>query len=144
MTWFRTQLAAVGIVLLALVGAASVLTFAHPTYSARVTSKTIDMSSESHYTSGQVTKAFAEHGIRLIRRKGDHGTIFFADMSLDRKDDGFLVTIFNPQAKVMFGTGYSAPKPLYEKRVGNVMVGYGGHNATFAARVAAATEAIAP
>jgi len=40
----------------------------------------------------------------------------------------------------MFGS--SGPKPLYEARLGNVAVSYGGHDKVFAARVAAAVSAI--
>jgi len=43
-------------------------------------------------------------------------------------------------SEVMFGS--SGPKPLYEARLGNVAVSYGGHDKVFAARVAAAVSAI--
>jgi hypothetical protein len=142
MPWLRTHLVAVALVAVAVVGTAGVFTLARPTYDPRVTIENVDMSFESHYTGAQVTKAFAAHGIGLIRRSSDHGTTWFADKPLGVKDDAFLVTIFNPHAKVGFGTSDSDPKPLYEKRVSNVMVGYGGHDSAFAARVAAATAAI--
>jgi hypothetical protein len=100
------------------------------------------MSSEPHYATTQVTKAFRAQRIRLIRRSSDHGTTWFADKPVGVQDDGFLVTIMNPHAKIGFISSEFDAKPTYEKRIGNVLVSYGGHDSAFAARVAAAATAI--
>jgi hypothetical protein len=138
--WLRTHLVALAVVLTALVGMAGAFAFARPKYQPRVSIQTVRMSSEPHYTAAQVTDAFAQQGITLLRRSSQSGTTFFADKRPGAKDDAFLVTVFSPGATVGFGT--SDPKPLYEKRVGNVHVSYGGNSTTFAARVARAAANI--
>jgi hypothetical protein len=51
-----------------------------------------------------------------------------------------MVTAYSKHGKVIFDS--SGPRPLYEARVGNLAVFYGGHDKAFAARVASAVSAI--
>ena len=51
-----------------------------------------------------------------------------------------MVTVYPKHAKVMFDS--SGAKQLYEARLGNLAVSYGGHDKAFAAHVAAAVSAI--
>jgi hypothetical protein len=99
------------------------------------------MSSRTHYTAAQVSRAFASHGITLVKRSHESGATFYSSTRrLGAKDDGFVVTIYRPTMKVSFST--SGPKARYDKLVGNVDVFYGGLSAPFAERVAAAASTL--
>jgi hypothetical protein len=138
----RNHVIGIGVVLVALVAVGGVFAFARPTYHPRVTTRAVNMASEHHYKAAHVVGVFARQGIVLRPANTQSGTVYYTDTRPGEKDDAFLVTIFNPKVTVNFGT--AGPKPLYVKRLGNVLVTYGGHNAPFAARVATAASAIAP
>jgi hypothetical protein len=105
------------------------------------TTVTVDMTTQHHYGLADFKPQFAAQRITLMSRTGAlTGVTFYGDTRADKVDDGLLITAYPKQGKVMFDS--SGPKPLYEARVGNLVVWYGGHDKAFAARVAAAVSAI--
>lgn len=137
----RSHLVAVLVVVVAIFATVGFLAFARAAYKPSASSRVIDMSSRTHYTAAQVSRAFASHGITLIRRSRERGASFYSGTRrLGAKDDGFVVTIYRPNMKVSFAT--SGPKARYEELVGNVDVFYGGRSAAFADRVAAAATTL--
>jgi hypothetical protein len=48
----------------------------------------------------------------------------------------------SPEALDLRGLDSSGPKPLYDARLGNLEISYGGHDKAFAGRVTAAVAAI--
>jgi hypothetical protein len=101
---------------------------------------TVDMATQHHYGLADFKPQFAAQGITLRRANVLTGVTWYGDTRAGEADDGFLITTYPKQGKVMFGS--SGPKPLYETRVGNLVVSYGGRDKAFAARVAAAVSAI--
>jgi hypothetical protein len=142
MSWARGHLLAVSLVLVAAACTGAAFAFARPGYHAQVTEQAIDLSSGKHYTTSVVRDAFAAQGLRLTPTSGTlPGAKMFTDSHPGSTlDDAFLVTIWKPTATVYVGT--TGPKALYEKWVGNVSVSYGGHDRSFAARVAAAADSL--
>jgi hypothetical protein len=110
---------------------------AAPSNSATVT---VDMATQHHYGLADFKPQFAAQGITLRRANVLTGVARYGDTRAGEIDDGFLITAYPKQGKVMFGS--SGPKPLYETRRGNLVVFYGGRDKTFAARVAAAASAL--
>ena len=74
-----------------------------------------------------------------MNHNGDakHGAVFLARPRRGRLAPTFLVTLFGPEAKVMFGP---ASTTTYDERFGNVDVSYGNPhpNAALLARIKAA------
>jgi len=138
--WIYRHAVAVVAVAVALVGTAGVFVFAKPTYQPAVTSKTVDMTTQDHYTIAEVRPAFAAQGIVLIRRSGAGGTTYFSDKHPGVAGDSLLVTIFDPHAKVGFCTVCAAIP--YEQRLGNLLVSYGGRDAGLLSKVRAAVAAV--
>jgi hypothetical protein len=104
------------------------------------TTVTVDMATEHHYGLADFKTQFAAQGIKLSRAGVRSGVSSYGDTRAGKVDDGFLITAYPKQGKVMFDS--SGPKPLYKARLGNLWVWYGGHDKAFAARVAAAVSAI--
>jgi hypothetical protein len=104
------------------------------------TTVTVDMATERHYGLADFKPQFAAKGITVRRAGTLSGVTSYGDRRTGKVDDGFLITAYPKQGKVMFDS--SGPKPLYEARLGNLWVWYGGHDKAFAARVAAAASAI--
>jgi hypothetical protein len=138
MPWLRAHPLAVVLVAAALAGTTAAFAFARPEYHPRATSVTIDMAAQPHYAGVDVTRVFAAHGLQLALRNRDSGMRFYAPPGTGPSD--FLVTIYPLRAKVSFGL--AGPKPLVDRRVGNVEVSYGGHDVALAARIAAAADAL--
>jgi hypothetical protein len=137
----RSHFVAVSVVVVAVCATGGFLGFARAASKPSVDSRLIDMSSRTHYTATQVSRAFASHGITLVRRSEAGGAAYYSSSSrLGAKDDGFVVTIFRPTLKVNFAT--SGPRARYDRLVGNVDVFYGGKSARFADRVAAAASTL--
>jgi hypothetical protein len=101
---------------------------------------TVDMATQHHYRLSDFKTQFAAQGITLRRTSVLSGVSRYGDTRIGKVDDGFLITAYPQQTKVMFGS--SGPKPLYQTRLGNLDVSYGGRDTAFAARVAAAVSAI--
>jgi len=104
------------------------------------TTVTVDMTTQHHYGLADFKPQFAAQRITLSRTGVLSGVTRYGDTRAGKVDDGFLITAYPKQGKVMFDS--SGPKPLYEARLGNLVVLYGGHDKAFAARVAAAVSAI--
>jgi hypothetical protein len=104
------------------------------------TTVTVDMATQHHYRLADFKPQFAAKGITVRRAGTLSGVTSYGDRRTGKVDDGFLITAYPKQGKVMFDS--SGPKPLYEARLGNLWVWYGGHDKAFAARVAAAASAI--
>jgi hypothetical protein len=106
-----------------------------------VTDVVVDMAKEDHYTVAEVKDAFAAQGLRLHRLGGRDGIL---DLSTQRAGPAdFLVTLFGPKRKVLLtapGVGVHAP---VERRLGNVLITYGGHDDRLTARIEAAADALA-
>jgi hypothetical protein len=115
---------------------------ASPQYeaSSNSTTVTVDMATEHHYGLADFKPQFAARGITVRSAGTRSGVTSYGDRRAGTVDDGFLITAYPKQGKVMFDS--SGPKPLYEARLGNLWVWYGGHDKAFAARVAAAVSAI--
>jgi hypothetical protein len=104
------------------------------------TTVTVDMATERHYGLADFKPQFAAQGITVRRIGVLAGATRYGDRRKGTVDDGFLITAYPKQGKVMFDS--SGPKPLYEARHGNLVVSYGGQDKAFAARVAAAVSAV--
>jgi hypothetical protein len=113
---------------------------ASPQYELPSSTVTVDMETQHHYRLADFKSQFAAQGITLRRTSVLSGVSRYGDTRAGKVDDGFLITAYPQQTKVMFGS--SGPKPLYETRLGNLDVSYGGHDKAFAARIAAAVSAI--
>lgn len=134
----RRHAFAVGGVGASVLALASVFAFARPEYRPPGT-VTVDMAGQRHFSVAQVRHAFARRRITLVRRSTLRGTVFFGRASPPRVD-GFTVTVYDPRATVTFRSSHDST--VYERRVGNVDVFYGGDDRAFAARVEAAVEAL--
>jgi hypothetical protein len=119
-----------------------VVAVASPQYAtdSNSTTVTVDMGTERHYGLADFKPQFAAQGITVRRAGTLSGVTSYGDTPAGKVDDGFLITAYPKQGKVMFDS--SGPKPLYEARLGNLWVWYGGHDKAFAARVAAAVSAV--
>jgi hypothetical protein len=151
MTWLHRHALASAIAAVLIVSAAVavvivrggvVLAVASPQYEtpSSSTTVTVDMATERHYGLADFKPQFAAEGITVRRAGTLSGVTSYGDRRTGKVDDGFLITAYAKQGKVMFDS--SGPKPLYEARLGNLWVWYGGHDKAFAARVAAAVSAI--
>lgn len=140
MLWINRHAVAVVAVLVAVIGTVGVFLFARPTYQPAVTSKTVDMTTQVHYTIAQVRPAFAAQGILLVRRSGAGGTSYFSDKRPGQAGDSFLVTIFDPNATIGFCTVCAAIP--YETRLGNLLVSYGGQDPALLGKIRAAVAAV--
>src|SRR4051794_34926485 len=114
MSWTRSHLLAVAVVLVAVASTGAVFAFARPGYHAQATEKAINLSSGKHYTSSVVRKAFAAHGLRLTPTSGTlPGAKMFTDSHPDsRLNDAFLVTIWKRQPP---STSQPPARSLYMK-----------------------------
>ena len=128
---------AVVVVAAAVCAVGAVFAFARPAYRPPKT-VIVHMAGERHFSVAQIRRVFAAHRISLVQRSTLRGTIFFGRRSPG--DDGFTLTLYAPQSTV--GLGGSDDSGVYERRIGNVDVFYGGRDRGFAERVAAAVEAL--
>ena len=121
-------------------GAATFFAVARPEYHARSTTITVEMATEHQYVAADFRPEFATQGISLRRVSVLAGVTHYGDRPVGSVDDGFLISLYPKNAKVVFDS--SGPKPLYDARLGNLEISYGGHDKAFAGRVTAAVAAI--
>lgn len=136
MLWVVRHGFAVALVVVALVSTGAFFILATPRYDPPGDTRLVKMANEDHYTGAEVRRAFAKEGLILFRRNRLSGIVFYGDKHPGERDDAFLVSLYPPTATVSFNT--SGPKMLFDKRLANVEVSYGGHDQGFAARVALA------
>jgi hypothetical protein len=140
MAWLHQHLLACVLVAVVLIGGGTLFAVALPQYHASSTTVTVEMATQHHYGPNDFRAQFAGQGIQLRRGHVLSGVAFYGDIPAGAIDDAFMVTVYPKHAKVVFDS--TGPKPLYEARLGNLAVSYGGHDKAFAARVAAAVAAI--
>jgi hypothetical protein len=151
MTWLHQHALASAVAAVVIVSAVSAVVIvrggitvavASPQYEtpSNSTTVTVDMTTQHHYGLADFKPQFAAQGITLRRVGVLSGITFYGDTPAGAVDDAFEVTVYPQRGKAMFDS--SGPKPLYEARLGNLAVFYGGHDKAFAARVAAAVSAI--
>ncbi len=140
MPWVIRHFVAISLVAAALGLTGAFFIVATPRFQPPGNPHLVNMASEDHYTDSEIRRAFAREGIALVLRNRIEGITFFGDRHASRVDDGFLVSKFAPNSTVSFNS--SGPKMMFEKRLGNVDISYGGHDAALAARVAAAVAAL--
>jgi hypothetical protein len=142
-SWLTRHVLSLGVLVFALAIVGTMFTFARPEYRPTSYTTTVDMAHQDHYTVAQVEQAFDAHAIPLavMNHNGDakHGAVFLARPRRGRLAPTFLVTLFGPEAKVMFGP---ASTTAYDERFGNVDVSYGNPhpNAALLARIKAAVS----
>ncbi|MDQ1425013.1 MAG: hypothetical protein QOD72_2511 [Acidimicrobiaceae bacterium] len=139
MAWLHQHVMACVLVAVVLVGAA-LFAVSLPQCHASSTTVTVEMATQHQYRPADFRAQFAAQGIALRRVRVLSGVTLYGDVPAGAIDDGFMVSVYPKHAKVMFDS--SGPQPLYQARLGNVTVSYGGHDTEFAARVTAAVSAI--
>jgi hypothetical protein len=140
MAWLHQHVLLWVLVAVVLLSGGTLFAVALPHYDASSTTVTVEMATQHQYRPADFRAQFAAQGIALRRVRVVSGVSLYGDVPPGAIDDAFMVTVYPKDAKVMFGS--SGPKPLYEARLGNLAVSYGGHDKAFAARVAAAVAAI--
>jgi hypothetical protein len=64
---------------------------------------TVDMATQRHYGLADFKPQFAAQGITLRRMNVLSGVSWYGDTRAGKGDDGFLITAYPQQGKVMFG-----------------------------------------
>lgn len=141
MPWVIRHILAVATVAVALAVVGAVFVFARPAYHPPYRSYMVNMDSQTAYSVAAVERAFATEGIRLYVRSTIAETTYLADAMNIHEDDGLLVTRFRPHGTVNFNASKLATG-WYEKRLGNVVVDFTGHNLSLGQRAAAALAAL--
>jgi predicted small integral membrane protein len=140
MPWIQRHAVAVAAIAAALSATAGIFVVARPAYHPRVTDVLVDMTKEDHYTVAEIRAAFARESLRLYVLSTENGIV---NLSTQRHGpSAFLVSIFAPTSKVDFTAPGVGVHALVERRVGNVMISYGGHDRALAARIEAAADAL--
>jgi hypothetical protein len=140
MAWLHQHVLACVLVAVVVVSGGMLFAVALPQYHPASTTVTVEMATQHHYGPADFKAQFAAQGIALRRGRVLSGIAFYGDVPAGAIADAFMVTVYPKDAKVMFDS--SGPKPLYQARIGNLAISYGGHDKAFAARVAAAVSAI--
>jgi hypothetical protein len=140
MAWLHQHVLVCVLVAVVLVSGGTLFAVALPQYHASSTTVTVEMATQHAYRPADFRPQFAAQGIALRRVRMLSGVTLSGDVPAGAIDDAFLVSVYPKHAKVMFDS--SGPKPLYQARLGNLAVSYGGHDRALAARVAAAVAAI--
>ncbi|HEX3806696.1 MAG TPA: hypothetical protein VHV52_07940 [Gaiellaceae bacterium] len=140
MAWLHQHLVLSIVGAVVLVSGATLFVVALPRYHPSSTTATIDMATQHHYVLADFKAQFAAQGIPLTRVRVLSGITGYRDARAGTVGDALDVTVYPRHGKVTFDS--SGPKPLYQARLGNLTVFYGGRDKAFAARVAAAVSAI--
>jgi hypothetical protein len=140
MAWLHQHVLACVLVAVVLISGGVLFAVSLPQHHASSTTVTVEMATQHQYRPADFRAQFAAQGIALRRVRVLSGVTLYGDVPAGAIDDGFMVSVYPKHAKVMFDS--SGPQPLYQARLGNVTVSYGGHDKSFAARVTAAVSAI--
>jgi hypothetical protein len=126
------------LVLVALLATIGVFIFARPQYKP-VEQKTIDMATRHHYTSAEVQRVFAAHGLPLTYArhmgKGDNYLLMLFETPVPNPTTQLYVDLAGPATKVSWGP---QDKTSWEQRSANLLIHYGGANERMLAQVKAA------
>jgi hypothetical protein len=126
------------VVLVALLATIGVFIFARPQYKP-AEQKTIDMSTRHHYTSAEVQRAFAAHGLPLTyarhEGKGENYFLMLFETPVPNPTTQLYVYLAGPATKVSWGP---EDKTSWEQRSANLEIHYGGANERMLAQVKAA------
>jgi hypothetical protein len=123
---------AVGVVLGVVLAATGIFVFSMPMYRSPIDRTMLDFSAGHHYSTADVRDAFSVRGLRLPAATGAN-----AGVTLAGGDKGLYVFV----AKRDLDAGHRDPG-AFEKRIGNVLVHYGGSDRGVFARVKAAVAAL--
>ena len=130
----------VAIVLVAVLATMGVFLFARPQYRP-AEQKTIDMSARHHYSSVEVQRVFAAHGLPLTYArhmgKGDSYLLMLFETPVPNPTSQLYVDLAGPAAKVSWGP---EDKISWEQRSANLLIHYGGANERMLAQVKAAAS----
>jgi len=128
------------LVLVALLATIGVFIFARPQYRPAV-QRTIDMSTRHHYTSAEVQRVFAAHGLPLTYArhmgKGDSYLLVLYEMPGINPTTQLYVHLAGPATKVDWGP---KDETSWEQRSANLEIHYGGPNELMLAQVKAAAS----
>jgi hypothetical protein len=139
---FRHPLSS-SVVLAALLATAATLTVARPSYHPAIQVENVDLGSEAHYSTNQVRAAFALHGLVLDHSTTGGELTTLGTGSAPWDESALYVNIFPDHGTLGLGHG-DWEKGVYERRVGNVLVHYGGFDDATLVSVRAAIASLAP
>ena len=133
------------LVILALLATALVFTVARPRYEPAIEIEKVDLAKVPHYSLADVRTAFAEQGIRFTRTVDDAGSdLTSLGIGPSPWDEtGLWVTIFPEKGDLGIGHG-EWERGIFEQRVGNVLVHYGGKDEETLAAVKRAVATLRP
>lgn len=133
------------VIVFALLATAAVFTVARPRFRPAIEIETVDLSKPPHHSVSDVRSAFAGEGIRLTSAGHDSisATTTLGLGPLPWDDSDLWVTVF-PQKGVL-GIGHGEwEKSIFEQRLGNVLVHYGGTDADLLEQVKRAVTTLRP
>lgn len=133
------------VVVVALFATAAVFTVARPRYQPAVEVENVDLAKERHVSVSDVRAAFAAEGIRLAHTKLDasSGMTWLGVRPSPGDEKDLYVTVL-PE-KGVFGLGHGEWEDgIFEQRVGNVLVHYGGADEKVLERVKRAVGSLRP
>ena len=134
---YPVSLAIVFVALLATIG---VFIFARPQYKP-AEQHMIDMATRHHYTSAEVQRVFAAHGLPLTHArhmgKGQSYSLMLFETPGIQTTTQLVVYLEGPATKVSWGP---KDKSSWEQRSANLMIRYGGANERMLAQVKAAAS----
>jgi hypothetical protein len=117
---------------------------ARPRYEPAVDVEHVDLSRQAHYSVADVRSAFAANGIRLNRTaEGLTGITMLGAGSLPWEQMDLVVTVLPEIGTVGIGHG-EWEEETFERRVGNVLVQYGGTEGEVVERVERALTTLRP
>ena len=128
----------IAIVLVALLATIGVFLFARPQYRPAEQHE-IDMATRHHYTSAEVQRVFAAHGLPLTYArhsgKGDSYLLMLFETPVPNPTSQLYVYLAGPATKVSWGPEDATS---WEQRSANLQIHYGGANERMLAQVKAA------
>lgn len=130
---------ALAIVLAAAAATAGVFAFARPEYRPQYDSEMIDVAKLHHYPLAEVRAAFAKHGLPLRYDNGG-SPVRMLGTTAPRTWDTTAFNVYyltTTSGRVSWGPELDT---AWEKRLGNLLVHYGGHDDAVLARVKAAVD----
>jgi hypothetical protein len=128
------------LVLVALLATIGVFVFARPQYRP-AEQHTVDMATRHHYTSADVQRVFAAHGLPLTYAnhmgKGQSYLLTLSETPRPWATSQLYVYLAGPADKVSWGP---ADTTSWEQRSANLLIHYGGANTRMLAQVKAAAS----
>jgi hypothetical protein len=141
---FRYPISA-SLVFAALLATASVLAFARPQFNPAIEVENVNLAKEPHYSVADVKDAFAAEGIRFDHtvRDADSEMTWLGQGPPPWPDPSLYVTILPEHGALGLGHG-EWEEAVFEGRVGNVLVHYGGRDEHILEQVKGAVASLAP